>query len=208
MELSTWIAFISIALVATITPGPAILLVLSHSLRTGWKSSLFTILGNITGLFLMSSCAVLGLSALVLSSSTAFMVIKLLGAIYLVYLGIKIWRSNMSLRTSDLSEDTKHSKHSYFLQGVLVALTNPKAIVFTTALFPQFITIEADLLPQFALLVSTFLCCSATCLISYSYWGSRLLKSSKSLSDSHWIPRTIGSTFVGVGIALAVSSRQ
>ncbi|WP_415887800.1 LysE family translocator [Neptuniibacter sp. QD37_6] len=208
MEISTWIAFISIALVATITPGPAILLVLSHSLKTGWKSSLYTILGNITGLFVMSSCAVLGLSALVLSSSTAFMVIKYLGAIYLVYLGIKIWRSNLSLKTSDLIEHTKPRKHSYFLQGVLVALTNPKAIVFTTALFPQFITIEADLLPQFSLLVSTFLCCSATCLISYSYWGSRLLKRSKSLSDSHWIPRTIASTFIGTGIALAISSRQ
>ncbi|MGF1705035.1 LysE family translocator [Enterovibrio baiacu] len=206
MTFETWLAFLSIAFIAALSPGPAILLVMTHSLRSGLKKAVFTILGNVTGLFLMSSFSVLGLSALVLSSATAFLVIKVLGACYLFYLGIKTWRNGMAISLDDAPK-TVNTK-SYYLQGVLVALTNPKAIVFTTALFPQFININEALLPQFSLLVITLMCCSITCLCGYGYWGVKAFTRSKRLAHSKWLPRTLGGTFMGVGVMLALTAQR
>ncbi|MEZ8142306.1 lysine transporter LysE [Enterovibrio norvegicus FF-33] len=206
MTVETWLAFLSIAFLAALSPGPAILLVMTHSLRSGLGKALFTVAGNITGLFIMSSFSVLGLSALVLSSATAFMVIKLLGACYLVYLGIKVWRNGIEISLSDAPDTNK--TRSYYLQGVLVALTNPKAIVFTTALFPQFIEISQPLIPQFSILVVTLMCCSITCLSGYGYWGVKALKRSKSLTTSKWLPRTFGGTFIGIGAMLALTAQR
>ena len=206
MILETWLAFLSIAFVAALSPGPAILLVMAHSLRSGLKKALFTVAGNVTGLFLMSLFSVIGLSVLVLSSATAFMVVKLLGAVYLFYLGIKIWRNGMEI-SLDKSPEIVEAK-SYYLQGVLVALTNPKAIVFTTAIFPPFINIDQPLLPQFSLLVITLMCCSFVCLSGYGYWGVKVLTRSTSLVTSKWLPRTFGSIFMGVGAMLALTSQR
>ncbi|MDD1782710.1 LysE family translocator [Enterovibrio sp. ZSDZ35] len=208
MSIETWLAFLTIAFLAAASPGPAILLVMTHSLRAGWKHSMFTIAGNVTGLFIMSSFSVLGLSALVLSSATAFMVIKTLGALYLMYLGIKIWRNGMEISLDDVDTRKASKRRHFYLQGILVALTNPKAIVFTTALFPQFLTIDQPLLPQFSLLVMTFITCSITCLSAYGYWGVKLITRSKTVIASRWLPRTFGTTFLGAGLALALTAQR
>ncbi|CZF79582.1 Homoserine/homoserine lactone efflux protein [Grimontia celer] len=208
MAIETWLAFLSIAFIAALSPGPAILLVLTHSFRSGWKRSIFTIAGNVTGLFIMSSASVLGLSALVLNSATAFMVIKAIGAVYLFYIGFKIWRNGMTISLDPSAQEQLAKKGNYYLQGVMVALTNPKAIVFATALFPQFITIEQPLAPQFAILVVTIMSCSAICLLGYSYWGGKLLTRSGKFAASRWLPRAFGSTFMGAGIALALTAQR
>ncbi|MCC4797385.1 LysE family translocator [Enterovibrio norvegicus] len=206
MTFETWLAFLSIAFVTALSPGPAILLVMTHTLRSGLKKALFTIAGNVTGLFLMASFSVLGLSALVLSSATAFMAIKILGACYLFYLGIKTWRNGMTISLEDAPQTD--NTRSYYLQGVLVAITNPKAIIFSTALFPQFIDINTALLPQFSILVVTLMCCSITCLCGYGYWGVRAFTRSKRLANSKWLPRTFGGTFMGVGVMLALTAQR
>lgn len=210
MQLENWIAFTSIAFMAAAIPGPAILLVSTHSLQFGFLRSLFTVAGNITGLFIMSASSVLGLSALVKYSSTAFTVIKIIGAIYLVYMGIKIWRSGVQLSAvkGESDSDTSFKAGSLYTQGVLISLTNPKAIIFTSALFPQFIVVNQPLLPQFLILVVTLMLCSITCLSSYSLLSQTLKSGTKQFVSSTVLGRIFGSIFVLAGGALALSNQK
>ena len=93
MELSTWLIFSSLAIVATVSPGPAVLLSLTNSLMYGFTKSVFSSLGNISGILIVSSAAAFGLGAVLQTSVLLFTVLKFAGAIYLIYLGIRQWRS-------------------------------------------------------------------------------------------------------------------
>jgi homoserine/homoserine lactone efflux protein len=97
MELSTWLLFSSIALVATISPGPAVLLSVTNSLTHGFTKSIFSSLGNITGIFVVSSATALGLGAVLQTSTLLFTILKFSGAIYLIYLGIRQWHSKCNV---------------------------------------------------------------------------------------------------------------
>ncbi len=209
MDLETWLLFSSIALVATITPGPAVLLVATHSMTYSSNRIVFTILGNVSGLFLMSLCSVLGLGALVLYSSTTFALIKGLGALYLVYLGIKLWRNGFSPRIPDTGKTAPRydkSRLAMYSQGLMVALSNPKAIAFTTALFPHFIDHQAALLPQFTILVVTFMAYSFICLFLYARISAKTHHSVKNSRLEKIVSRLFASLFIGSGIALGTTT--
>ncbi|WP_444938784.1 LysE family translocator [Microbulbifer sp. JMSA002] len=207
MQIESWLAFCSIALLATATPGPATLLVSTNSLMYGFKKSLITVLGNISGLLLMSSFSVLGLSAIVLNSAIAFTVLKIAGAIYLIYMGVNLWRKGIT--PMELKQTKKGKKHtiSLYFQGILVSVTNPKAIVFTTALFPQFIVVSESLLPQFTVLVLSFMCSSFVCLSTYSYLARRAKNKTAKIFSGPIAGKVFGSTFIGAGCILASASR-
>ena len=102
MELSTWLLFSSIALIATISPGPAVLLSVTNGLMHGFTRSVFSSLGNITGILIVSSAAALGLGAVLQSSTFLFTTLKFCGAIYLIYLGIRQWRLMAPCRIGSL----------------------------------------------------------------------------------------------------------
>ena len=125
MQFESWITFCSIALLATATPGPAALLVSMHSLSFGFNKSLATVVGNVTGLFVMSGFSVLGLSAVVLHSAVAFTFVKVLGAMYLIYIGIKLSRNGIKRIEVGETKSAKNGVLSLYTQGVIVALTNP-----------------------------------------------------------------------------------
>lgn len=220
MSFESWVAFCGIALLATTTPGPAALLVSVNSLAHGFLKSLFTVLGNASGLFIMSGCSVAGLSALVAHSAVAFTMLKMIGAFYLIYLGIKYWQTGLgSFKTpgepaktgenrteSHVVEATK-SGFNLYLQGVVIALTNPKAIVFTTALFPQFIAPSAPLLPQFSLLVISFMALSCLCLSGYALIAHTTKDKSQNIIANKVSGKIAGATFFGAGCYLATSSQ-
>lgn len=207
MIFENWLAFCAIAFIATATPGPAVLLVSTNSLAVGFKKSLITVLGNVSGLFIMSACSVLGLSAIVLQSTMAFTTIKILGAFYLIHIGIKLWKNGISTMTIHESESVNNSFFSLYTQGILIALTNPKAIVFTTALFPQFIIISEPLLPQFTVLVVSFMTLSFLCLSSYSILVQRMKAGTTYVVPEKILGKVCGSTFIGAGCFLATASR-
>jgi threonine/homoserine/homoserine lactone efflux protein len=212
MGLENWlafsfVAFSFVAFLATLIPGPAALLVTIHSLSYGFKKSLFTILGNIAALFLMSSVSILGLTALVMMSAFAFTVVKVLGAVYLVYLGIKVWKFGIQFNASEQRLEEQRPNLNLFVQGLLVALTNPKAIVFTTALFPQFISATEPLMTQFSILVATFMALSFVCLCTYSFIAQSARTKINTGLSSTFLNRLFGSAFVGAGFYLATSSR-
>ncbi|AWF81174.1 lysine transporter LysE [Microbulbifer sp. A4B17] len=208
MSFESWLAFCSIALLATVTPGPAVLLVSINTLSAGVRGGVFTALGNICGLFVMSGLSVIGLSALVLNSSVAFTVVKVIGAAYLVYTGFKLWRNGIGkMNSTEVSCNASRGMMSLYVQGVSIALTNPKAIIFTTALFPQFISLSSPLLPQFSLLVFSFMVISFSCLFCYALLAQGTKAKSKGLASSRVTSRILGSTFVGAGCILAGTSK-
>jgi threonine/homoserine/homoserine lactone efflux protein len=209
MELESWLLFSSIALVATITPGPAVLLVAANTIEHGVRPTIYTILGNISGLFLLSLLSVMGLGALLMYSAVAFTTIKIAGAIYLIYLGVRLWKSGFSDVSAKevFRHDKKPARHLHmYAQGIMVALSNPKAIAFTTALFPQFINRELPLFPQFTLLVLTFMSYSFICLLIYSCCSARTKIRIGNSRLEKIVSRFFASLFIGSGIILGTSS--
>ncbi len=207
MQFESWITFCSLALLATAIPGPAALLVSIHSVSFGFKKSLATVIGNVTGLFIMSGFAVLGLSAVLLHSVFAFTVLKVLGAMYLITIGIKLWRNGVEIVAVSKTKSAKKGIFSLYIQGVLVALTNPKAIVFTTSLFPQFIVMSDPLLGQFLMLVFSFISLSFICLCIYSFLAHRSNFKTMSVVIGKKMGKIVGSIFIGAGSFLATTSR-
>jgi len=201
VTIDSWLLFCSIAFVATASPGPAVLLVTSHSLQYGPRQSMATVLGNISGLFLMSLMSVLGLSTLLLYSTIGFTLIKLAGAAYLIYLGIKLWRASGVQVNHPVGTRSSAPWLTLYRQGIMIALTNPKAIVFTTALFPQFIVTTAPLALQFTLLVTTFMALSFLCLMTYSVMAAHTKMRTKTLSRQ-WPSKCLGGALISAGISM------
>ena len=208
MDIQNLLLFLSIAFIATITPGPAILLATSHSLSYGLKRSVFTILGNITGLFIMSGLSVAGLSAIILGSSLLFSVVKVVGACYLIYLGIRLWRHGFAtIKNTEVATRKPVRRRKLYASGLAVALSNPKAIAFTTALFPQFITPGKPVLLQFSILVAVFMLLSFACIFGYAYMVHTTQR--KYLMSSHSsLSKVFAAGFVVSGIALAGATQS
>ena len=205
MTFTTWLLFTSIALMATLSPGPAILLVSTYSFHFGLSHAVATILGNVTGLLLMSSLSVVGLSALILHSVWLFTLVKVGGALYLIYLGLKLLRQGFMSPQQQGERPTMPtpSRSRLYAHGVMVALSNPKAIVFTTALFPQFIDAGQAVLPQFALLVMTFMSLSFVCLLGYGALAAGAARRTAGYVQGRLIGRVFGALFIAAGVILA-----
>ncbi len=210
MYYENYVLFSLIALIATITPGPAIMLVSANSAGYGVRKTIFTILGNITGLFCMSLLSVLGLSTLILCSAPIFFALKSIGALYLIFLGVKLWRHGFTGKKVFDSPGTKQlvapPSFKLYLQGVFISLSNPKAIAFTTALFPQFIQPEFTLVPQFICLVTIFMFLSFSCLMGYALLAARAKRHmGETFGSKKIIGRAFGTVFIGSGLALAMA---
>lgn len=202
MELSTWLLFIVVGSIAILSPGPAILLAISNSLQYGFKTVLLSSAGNIAGLLILSSAAVFGLGAVLETSTNLFLILKVVGALYLIYLGIKQWRSKVNYFSEQQHKQKRKSKKTIFLEGFLIAITNPKAILFFTALFPQFIDLQSDLTPQFLIMTFTFMSMSFLVLSSYGLLAYKAKKWFSTNKRTIWFNRSIGSLFVLLGMAL------
>lgn len=206
MSVETWLAFTAIASMATLIPGPAMLLVATHSIRYGVFSSLNTILGNVTGLAMLSGLSVAGLSTLLVYAPVAFAFVKIVGAIYLAYLGVKLWRAGVQPLKAKEGGANASGKYLY-LKGIAIATTNPKAIGFTTALFPQFIDPNEAVLPQFFVFLCTFTGLSFVCLLGCAVFVRLTLKN-MSIGFSKYLGRLFGGTLIGAGGLLLFSSNR
>lgn len=203
MEMSEWLLFVVVAAVAIMSPGPAVLVAMRNSLNGGARRVMVSSLGNIVGLACVAGLATLGLGAVLHTAEWLFSLIKVLGAAYLVYLGIRQWRAETPLLSAaSVTARSGWSRWRTFLEGYLVAISNPKAILFFSALFPQFIVPESALVPQFALLIATFMMMSFMTLVGYGLLARRLVSQLRSPRWTRYIQRLMGSLFIGLGISL------
>lgn len=204
MSVEVFLVYCAVAFFYIISPGPAVFLAIYNGALHGTRCVVAAALGNILGLLLLSSLSISGLSAVLMASSTLFTLVKVIGALYLVYLGIKQFRAKPNAMASAQSSQvrTHYSIARYFKEGFIVAVTNPKPIIFFAALFPQFLTTEQAILPQFMIMTGMFMLFSFLSLFTYGYLGK---KAKHFLSDNkrvQWFHRISGGLFLGMGISL------
>ena len=210
MTLQSWLIYLVLVFAAVSTPGPAVLFIMTNTTLHGWKKAIFAALGNIVGLFSMGVIAVTGLGALLNTSEFVFNLVKFAGAAYLVYLGLKLFfQKGIDLtKVQGRFNPAEKSAIMIFLQALGVAMSNPKAIVFLTALLPQFLHVEMPLLPQFSILIATLMFFSFAFLMFYALLAH---KAKFWLMQPHRMKifgRISGSIFVGFGALLATSSHR
>lgn len=207
MPFETWLLFIAVSLVPAVSPGPGVMLAISNTLRFGRNATLSSAAGNALGLILIGFAVAFGFGALMATSALAFTVLKIIGAGYLVYIGIKIWRDKSSFNALETGTAGRKSYRSLFVQALLVSTTNPKAILVITALFPQFMTHGGVNLEQTAILSITYaaLCYANHAAIAFA--GNSLRRFLTSPNRLTLVRRITGSLFMGFGAALAAASR-
>jgi homoserine/homoserine lactone efflux protein len=204
VTLAVWLGFLAASILIAVTPGPGAVISMSTGMRHGYWSALMAILGLQAAILVHLAIVALGLGAVLAASESAFFLIKILGAAYLVWLGIQKWRAPAI--PIDANVPTVRSK-GLFLQGVLVNLTNPKAIVFIAALVPQFVDPAQPQLQQYLLIAAT-LC--ATDLAVMSGYALAAVHLGRWLHDPAAIRgqnRFFGGLFISAGALLAASSR-
>ncbi len=210
MNLETILAFSAVAWLAILSPGPAILLALRNGVSFGLRAVAWSALGNVTGVFVLSAAAMLGLGVLLKSSALLFGVVKLLGALYLFYVGLRhvFGRSSvLGTSTEQAAGASTPTRSALYREALLLAITNPKPILFFTALFPQFIEPSAPLLPQFFVLTGIFMALSFITLLGYASVAGRARFFLVKPRVSKWINRVVGSVFISFGAALLALRR-
>ncbi len=211
MDAHSLLAFTAVAAIAIASPGPATLMAVNNSLAHGPRSAVWSSLGNGSGLFCLSAAAMLGLGALLASSEMLFNGVKLAGAAYLFYLGVKQLMKKTPLLAADDQNGgaaLKSVPGKLYRSAFLTALTNPKATLFFTALFPQFIDQSAALLPQFLTLTGIFVGLSLLSLTLYAALAARAKGVLSKPEWSRWLNRLVGTTFIGFGAAVLAMRRQ
>jgi threonine/homoserine/homoserine lactone efflux protein len=196
MNFNLWLLFIGSTLFISATPGPNMLLMLSHGVRYGWRSTLTTMAGAILGLSLLISLSVLGVGALLAASATLFTLLKVAGALYLLYLGFQSWRAGDTLQ---LPTQQANSPAARFKTGLAVALSNPKAILFAGAFLPQFIDVQLAQAPQWAILLSSFFIIEISWQIAYAWGGHRLANYLQKPGRIRFFNRCCAAAFFAVG---------
>lgn len=210
MNLETIVTFLLVASVSIASPGPAVLLAIRNGAAFGLRAVVWSSMGNVGGIFCLSAAAMLGLGALLMSSAVLFAAVKLLGALYLFYIGLRhLFGRTAAWGSSPGASAEVPSPDAFRLcrEGFILAVTNPKPILFFTALFPQFVAIEAPLLPQFLVLTGIFMGLSFCTLIAYAALASRAKSVLFKPRVLKWFNRFVGAAFVSFGIALLTLKR-
>lgn len=206
MTLQTWWLFVLMTFVVSATPGPNMLLVMSTSARAGLRIAVATMAGCMTSLLAMLSISAAGLGALLHAFPTVFDTLRLIGAAYLAYLGYMTWRSPVGKGESKPGEEgaaQSLTTRAHYRQGLLVAASNPKAILFAAAFFPQFIHAGAPQLPQFAILLLTFSVVEVGWYFVYALSGHQLSAQLRRPHVLRAFNRMTGGAFIGFAALMA-----
>ncbi|MBA5687136.1 LysE family translocator [Rugamonas apoptosis] len=197
--------FLMMATITVLTPGPGVVMTLTNTLRYGLRRALGGILGIAAGALVVAGLSATGLGILLSTSATAFTAMKLLGAAYLLYLGIRLWRSPAFHFTARESGNARFAR--FFAEGLSLQLTNPKAIFFFLSVLPQFIDAHVSFASQFLILVLTYsgLVVAIHCL--YGVLAQRAETWLTSERGGKIISKTGAITFMLFSVGLASTSR-
>jgi threonine/homoserine/homoserine lactone efflux protein len=205
-ELHTWIAFVLAAEALLITPGPTDMVVVSYALsqgrRSAWASVPGVTLGDTTALVL----SLLGLGAVLMTSAELFNALKIAGAIYLVYLGIKTWRAPVP-ETIDDDAPLEHRPWRIMAHTYIATALNPGGIVFYVAFFPQFLSPEKPLLPQVAIFGATFIVMGSINSALYATLAVQVRRLVRSYRARKNINRAAGGFLIAIGGVVGLAKR-
>ncbi len=199
MLLESWLAFTAASAVLLIIPGPTVLLVVSYALGQGWRTALPMAVGVALGDFTAMTLSMLGVGALLAASATLFTMLKWIGAAYLVYLGVKLWRAAGTLEAAprtDAVSATRMLGHAW-----LVTALNPKSITFFVAFLPAFLDPRADFLTQMIVFETTFLVLAFANAFGYAVVASRARRLVSNARAIGAVNKVGGGLLIGAGAA-------
>ncbi len=209
MTLSFILLYSMTVFIASIIPGPSMLLALTHGMQYGARKTMASALGNVTVTLLQASVSIAGLGAILVASETVFYLIKWVGAAYLIYIGLRIFSSSNNFVSQYDSEqpDKFNTLKKMYLQAAFVTAGNPKAIVFFSAIFPQFIDPNSAYLFQSFILLALCAVIAFGCFMIYAISGQKMIALFFKANVGKYLKRVVGGAFIGVGIGLAASNK-
>ncbi len=203
MAIGAWLAFLAASIVVLIIPGPTVLLVVSYALTQGRRVALAMAAGVALGDFTAMTLSLAGLGALLLASATLFTALKWVGAAYLVYLGVRLWRAPPVL--PDIAAEPR--TRGIFGHAFVVTALNPKSIAFFVAFVPQFIDHARPLLPQFVIMEATFVFFATVNALAYALAADKLRQRIRNSRTLTWLNRAGATCLVGMGAATVTLAR-
>lgn len=205
MSVELWLVYLAAAIGLSLTPGPNGLLSLTHGACFGFRPTIYTVLGGASGFLLLIAVSLAGFGALLAASEQAFTVAKWIGAAYLIYLGVRIWRSPRPV-VGDVAKGARDSNSlRMFQQGFLVAVSNPKGLLFFAAFLPQFMVPGTPFALQLLVFGGTFVLVEIVYELVLAGLAQRIAPWLARYGG--WFNRITGGAFVGIGSALATTSR-
>lgn len=201
IDPTTYLAYVAACIALVLVPGPTVTLIVANSMRHGAMAGLLNVAGTQAGLAVMLVILALGLSFLVEAAGAIFDWVRLLGAAYLIWLGIKLWRAGGTSTSGDAPP-----RSGFFWQGLLVIWSNPKALLFFGAFIPQFVDPTGNTIAQTLLLGATFMAVATVLDGAYGLLAARAggLMSRRRLSV---VEKLSGSFLIGGGLWLALARR-
>jgi threonine/homoserine/homoserine lactone efflux protein len=205
-ELHTIGAFVAAAILLLVMPGPTDTLVVSYVLTRGRRSALASVPGVCLGYIVSLTLTLLGLGALLMTSAELFNALKIAGAVYLIYLGIKTWRAPVS---ETLDDDGRLARDTWrmFTQAFVVTALNPAGIMFYVAFFPQFIDLERPLMPQMVALGACFVVLGTLNSALYATLAAQVRRFIHSYRARKTINRATGGVLIAMGGMLGLAKR-
>ena len=208
MDLSVWLTFFAASWAISVSPGAGAVAAMSAGLTHGFARGYFLSFGLILGIWTQVLVVGVGLGALIAASSLAFSIIKWLGVAYLVWLGIRQWRSPATPLVATHDSSALVSRRALFMRGWGVNAVNPKGTVFLLAVVPQFLDLGRALWPQYLVIALTLAFTDLVVMAAYTALASKLLRLLRTPAQMRALNRAFGSLFVAVGVLLATFKRS
>ncbi|AIO38231.1 LysE family translocator [Burkholderia sp. AU19243] len=208
MSVQTWMLFAAAYLATTLSPGPNVLLVIRNTVRYGSRGTAATIAGNLVAQGVIVMLVALGVGAVLAAMPPLFVAMKVIGAAYLIFLGIRQLRSDRNRRSPDGNTAiVEPDRRKLFREALFVSGSNPKTMIFMSAFMPQFIAHDRPLAMQFVVMYATIAC---TVVVVHSVYSFGVRRLHRGFGVSPWVrtaKRASGLLFVGLGIKL-LTARQ
>ncbi len=209
MSLMTYLLYLAAVAALVLSPGPTMLMCMTTKLNASRSSAIAASVGSISAVLGVMTLSALGLGALLAASEIAFTVVKVIGAVYLIWLGIKTFFSDaVAVGIEGAAAGPGRRLRSHYLRGLLVGSSNPKAILFFTAFFPQFLNPAEPLTPQYSVLALTFITFEFGVLATCAFGVAAIAPFLRSRWHLRWINKVTGGLFATMGGLLLLSRRH
>lgn len=206
MSLVSVFSFAIAIFVLAVTPGPGVFAIISRSLASGFKTTLLMIAGCVTGDIIFLLFAIMGMSVIAQTMGTLFLLVKIVGAAYLIFLGVKIWISKPVPAHLQQINGKKAIGYGNYLSGLGITLANPKVILFYCGFLPTFMDLPSMTGFDIFLVTMVLAMVLSVVLISYAYLASSARLFFSSPRSVKWLNRTAGTVMISAGAAIAAKS--